>query len=64
MDLVLLSALMFCWIGGMTMGAAVVYGIMMQRDPKPDLTVEAEEVTLEENIDEKTELSELRSSDS
>lgn len=45
------------------MGAAIMYGIVKQQDPKPDLTVEAEEVTLEGNIDEKDELSELRSSD-
>lgn len=63
MDLILLSALMFCWAGGMIMGAAIMYGIVKQQDPKPDLTVEAEEVTLEGNIDEKDELSELRSSD-
>lgn len=44
MDLVILSALMFCWIGGMIMGAAITYGIIKQQDPKPDLTVEAEEV--------------------
>lgn len=45
MDLTILSALLFCWIGGMVMGAAITYGIRRQQDPKPDLTVEAEEIT-------------------
>lgn len=45
MDLTILSAFLFCWIGGMAMGVAITYGILRQRDPKPDLTVEAEKVT-------------------
>ena len=47
MDLTILTALMFCWAGGMVMGAVVVYGIMRQRDPKPDLTVKAERITVD-----------------
>lgn len=47
MDLTILTALMFCWAGGMVMGAAVIYGIIRQRDPKPDLTVEAEKITVD-----------------
>lgn len=47
MDLTLLTALMFCWAGGMVMGAVVTYGIMRQRDPKPDLTVKAERITVD-----------------
>ena len=47
MDLTILTALMFCWAGGMVMGAVVVYGIMRQRDQKPDLTVKAERITVD-----------------
>ncbi len=47
MDLTILSALLFCWIGGMAMGAAITYGILRQQDPKPDLTVEAERIAVD-----------------
>ena len=50
MDLVLLSALLFCWIGGVIMGAAITYDIIKQQDPKPDLTVEVEKVPEEPGL--------------